>query len=189
MREIYKNGKLGPIYFIRYNRHAGWNETNTRYPFYTQSKAKNFVAACDALLKDKLMTLPWWEEDRATDGFFTIELNGAEPKAFSFCHRPDGAVLGVWKAQLAALSSDDGKTWTKLAKCPTIMECNAKTWVQRTDDGRYALVYNHSATRRNRFPMVVMTSDDCHEFDNMLCLHGEVSPLRYQGMHKNLGPQ
>ena len=189
VREIHKDGKLGPIYFIRYNRHAGWNETNTRYPFYRTSKDKGFVAACDALLADKLMTLQWWEEDRAKDGFFTIELDGFEPKALSFCHRPDGTVLGVWKAQLAALSANEGKTWTKLARCPTIMECNAKTWVQRTDDGRYALVYNHSATRRNRFPMVVMTSDDCHEFDQMLCLHGEVPPLRYQGMHKNLGPQ
>ena len=66
------------------------------------------VAACDALLKDKLMTLQWWEEDRATDGCYTIELDGAEPKAFSFCHRPDGVVLGVWKARLAALSADEG---------------------------------------------------------------------------------
>lgn len=189
VREIYRNGKLGPIYFIRYNRHAGWNETNTRYPFYTRSKDKGFVQACDVLLKDKLVTLQWWEEDRATDGFYTIKLDGAEPKAFSFCHRSDGVVLGVWKAQLAALSADEGKTWTKLVKCPTIMECNAKTWVQRTDDGRYALVYDHSATRRNRFPLVVMTSDDCYEFDNMLSLHGEVPPLRYQGIHKNLGPQ
>jgi hypothetical protein len=189
VREIYRNGKLGPIYFIRYNRHAGWNETNTSYPFYKKSKDEGFVAACDALLADKLMTLQWWEEDRAKDGFFTIQLNGVEPKAFSFCHRPDGVVLGVWKAQLAALSPDDGRTWTKIAKCPTIMECNAKTWVQRTDDGRYALVYDHSATRRNRFPLVVMTSEDCHEFDHMLCLHGEVPPLRYQGLHKNLGPQ
>jgi hypothetical protein len=36
---------------------------------------------------------------------------------------------------------------------------------------------------------VVMTSEDCHEFDNMLVLHGEVPPVRYQGIHKNLGPQ
>jgi len=189
VREIYRNGKLGAIYFIRYNRHAGWNEANTRYPFYTQSKNKGFVAACDALLADKLMTLQWWEEDRATDGFYTIRLDGFEPKALSFCHRPDGVVLGVWKAQLAALSADEGKTWTKLVKCPTILECNAKTWVQRTDDDRYALVYNHSATRRNRFPLIVMSSEECHAFDNMLVLDGEVPPLRYQGIHKNLGPQ
>jgi len=189
VREIHRNGKLGPIYFIRYNRHADWSETNTHYPFYTQSTDKGFVEACDALLEDKLMTLQWWEEDRATDGFYTIQLDGAQPKALSFCHRPDGAVLGVWKGQLAALSEDEGRTWTRLVRCPTILECNAKTWVQRTDDGRYALVYNHSATRRNRFPLVVMTNEDCHAFDHMLVLHGEVPPMRYEGIHKNLGPQ
>jgi hypothetical protein len=189
VREIKNDGTFGPIYFIRYNRHAGWNETNTSYAFYTHSDDKGFVEACDALLQDKLMTLQWWEEDRATDGFFTINTSEFEPKALSFCHRPDGVVLAVWKAQLAALSADEGKTWTKLVKCPTIMECNAKTWVQRTPDDRYALVYDHSATRRNRFPLAVMTSDDCNQFNDMLCLHGEVSPARFQGIHKNLGPQ
>lgn len=189
VREIRPDGSLGPIYFIRYNRHAGWNESNTRFPFYKTSRDAGFVAACDALLADKLVTLQWWEEDRATDGFYTLALDGEEPKALSYCHRPDGVVLGVWKAQLAALSPDEGRSWTKLARCRTILECNAKTWVQRTDDGRYALVYNHSATRRNRFPLIVLTSEDCHSFDGMLVVHGEVPPLRYQGIHKNLGPQ
>ena len=34
-----------------------------------------------------------------------------------------------------------------------------------------------------------MTSEDCHAFDHMLVLHGEVPPMRYEGIHKNLGPQ
>jgi len=37
--------------------------------------------------------------------------------------------------------------------------------------------------------MVAMTSEKGHEFNNMLCLHGEVSPMRYQGIHKNIGSQ
>jgi len=189
VREIYKDDTLGPIYFIRYNRHAGWNETNTRYPFYEKSSDKAFVDACNALLRDKLMTLQWWEEDRGTDGFYTLNLDDNEVKALSFCHRPDGVTLGIWKNQLSALSSDEGRTWTKLVHCKTLMTCGAKVWVQGTEDGRYALVYDHSATRRNRFPLVVMTSDDCHRFDNMLCLHGEVPPKRHQGLHKNFGPQ
>ena len=188
VREIHPDQTLGPIYFIRYNRHAGWNETNTRFPFYKTSAEVGFVEACDALLADKLMTLQWWEEDRGTDGFFTLKLDGAEPKALCFVHRPDGAVLGVWKTH-SALSPDEGRSWTKLAAMPSLMTCGAKTWVQRTEDRRYALVYNHSATKRNRFPMVVMTSDDCRDFDNMLCLDGEVPPMRYAGVHKNIGTQ
>ncbi|MHC4574675.1 MAG: hypothetical protein ACYS76_11185 [Planctomycetota bacterium] len=190
VREVYRDGSFGPIYFIRYNRHAGWNESNTRYPFYKESKEKAFVEACYALLNDKLMTLQWWEEDRAEDGFYTIRLKeGFQAKAFSYCHRPDGAVLGTWKRSWSALSPDNGQTWTEVVRCNTLNTTGAKTWIQRTEDGRYALVYDHSATKRNRFPLTVMTSDDCHEFDNLLCLTGEVPPQRYQGFHKDLGVQ
>ncbi len=189
VREIYRDGSFGDIYFIRYNRHAGWNEKNTKYLLYKTSKDKGFVEACDALLADKLVTLQWWEMDRARDGFYTLDPGDKEIKALSYFHRPDGVVVALWKKQLAALSPDEGKTWTQIVTTPTILECSAKTWGQRTEDGRYALVYNHSATRRNRFPLIVITGEDGHEFDNMLVVHGEVPPMRYQGIHKNYGPQ
>jgi hypothetical protein len=204
VREIYKDQTFGPIYFIRYNRHAGFNESNTNYPFYKTSKDKGFVQACDALMADKLMSLQWWEEDRAKDGFYNIDpgdVDSAFPfhanmttfkgagKALCFYHRPDGAVVALWKNQWSALSGDEGKTWTGITKNPTLKTCGAKVWGQRTEDGRYALVYNHSATRGNRYPMVVVTGDDGHEYDNMLCVHGEVPPQRYQGIHRSKGPQ
>ena len=189
VREIYKDGTYGPIYFIRYNRHAGWNETNTSFPFYNQSTDKGFINACEELLKNKLITLQWWEEDRAEDGFYTITPGELEPKAFNFYRRPDGVIVGIWKHQITALSDDEGNSWTDFALSKSLMTCGAKTWGQQTEDGKYALVYNHSATRRNRFPMVVMTSEDGHQFDNMLCLHGEVPPSRYYGWAKNYGPQ
>jgi hypothetical protein len=189
VREIYKDSSFGLIYFLRYNRHSGWDETNTRYPFYKKSEDKDFIEACDALLNDKLMTLQWWEEDRSKDGFYTIQPDDLEPKALCFVHRPDGVVLGLWKRQLSALSPDEGRTWTKFAKSSTLKAYGSKVWAQRTEDGRYALVYNHSASRRNRFPLAVMTSDDCHRFDGLLCLHGELPPIRYQGIHKAIGLQ
>jgi len=189
VREVYADGSFGPIYFIRYNRQSGWNESNTNYPFYTKSKDKGFLSACESLLADKLITLQWWEEDRGTDGFFAIKPGKKQPKALSYCHRPDGSVLAVWKQQLTALSADEGKSWTKFGRNKTLMTNGAKTWVQKTDDGRYALVYNHSATGDNRYPMSIMTSDDCYEFDNVLCVNGEVPPMRFQGIHKPFGPQ
>ena len=61
------------------------------YPLYTASPDKGFVAACDALLANKLMTAQWWEEDQLDEsGFFTIK-----GKALSYVHRPDGSVLGI----------------------------------------------------------------------------------------------
>lgn len=189
VREIYKDGRYGPIYFIRYNRHAGWNENNTKYPFYTESNDKEFVAACEELLKDKLATLQWWEEDQADDGFYNINPGDHQPKAFNYFRRLDGVLVGLWKHQLSALSSDGGESWSDFALSKTLKTCGAKIWGQRTPDNRYALVYNHSATRRNRFPLVVMTSDNGYEFNNMLSLHGEVPPKRYYGWAKQAGPQ
>ena len=82
IREIKADGSLGPIYFIRYNRHAGFDESNTNYPFYQTSPDKGFIEACNALLADKLITLQWWEEDRAEDGFYVINPGDAENAAF-----------------------------------------------------------------------------------------------------------
>lgn len=204
VREVRRDGSLGPIYFIRYNRHAGWNETNTRFPFYKTSKDAGFLAACEAVLTNKLIALQWWEEDRADDGFYPLDPSQAVDgeffssrsttsqgagKAFCFYHRPDGVVVGLWKNQYSALSPDNGNTWTKITRNTSLLTCGAKTWGQRTDDGRYAIVHDQSATKRNRFPMVAIVGDDGHIFDRMFCLHGEVPPKRYQGIHKNSGPQ
>lgn len=189
VREVMADGSLGPVYFIRYNREAGWDEKNTPwFPFYRTSPDAGFVAACDALLADKLMTLQWWEEDRQKDGFFAMEPGKEEPKAFNWFVRPDGVTVGVWKSH-SMLSDDGGKSWTPLARMPSLWDVNGKIWVQRTDDGRYALVHTQSATRRNRFPLVVMTGDDGRDFTDMLVLHDTVSPMRFQGINKNLGPQ
>jgi hypothetical protein len=204
VREIKEDGGFGPIYFIRYNRHAGFDESNTNYPYYKSSGDKGFVAACEALLADKLITLQWWEEDRAKDDFYVIDpgdvknaayfsakitTSAGAGKAFNYFRRPDDVVVGLWKNQWSALSADNGLSWTKISQNKSLWTCGAKTWGQRTDDGRYAIVHNQSATRRNRFPMVILTSDDGHTFDNMLCLRGEVPLKRYQGLHKNTGPQ
>jgi hypothetical protein len=204
VREVYEDGSLGPVYFIRYNRHAGWNESNTSFPFYTGSRDRKFVKACEELLENKLVTLQWWEEDRAKDGFYVIDpadVSGATyfdanmvtskgaGKALSTYQRPDGVVVGLWKNQFAALSDDEGKSWTPIGKCQTLRTTGAKTWGQRTEDGRYVIVHNHSATKRNRFPMTALVGDDGHEFPEILCLNGEVPPQRYHGIHRNVGTQ
>jgi len=204
VREIKKDGSFGPIYFIRYNRHAGWNEENTNYPFYKESKDQEFLEACEALLKDTLITLQWWEEDRAKDGFYPLDPANVENafqfgadmttfrgagKALCFYHRPDDVVVALWKNRWSALSKDEGKTWTGITKLTTMKTCGAKMWGQRTEDGRFAIVYNQSATEGNRYPLVVITSEDGYRYDNMICVEGQVPPQRYQGIHRSRGPQ
>jgi len=185
---VRKDGSLGPIHFLRYNRHNGWNEQNTNYPLYTASPDAGFRDACAALLANKLVSLQMWEEDRAQDGFYP-DLGGGVLKAFSYFHRPDGAVVGLWKSSWTALSRDNGKTWSKPVVAPTLVMAQAKVWGQKTPDGRYALLYNPRADNRHRWPLAIVTSDDGINFDDLLTVQGEVSPRRYDGLDKAYGPQ
>ncbi|MHC4240448.1 MAG: PA14 domain-containing protein, partial [Planctomycetota bacterium] len=142
VREVYEDGTVGPLYFIRYNRHAGWNEKNTPYPYYKESSDKGFVAACDELMANKLMVQQWWEEDRSKDGFYMLSGEEFKCKAFNWYTRRDGAVVGMFKAGYAVLSEDGGKTWSDIKKLPSVIVGHAKMWGQQTEDGRFAFVYN-----------------------------------------------
>ena len=186
VREAYRDGTYGPIYFIRYNRHAGWNESNTHLPFYKTSADKGFVEACDTLLADKLMTLQWWQEDQSPDDFYAVK---GDLQALSFFHRPDGAVVALWKHSLAALSTDEGKSWTKPVKLPTLIMSGAKVWGQKTADGRFAMVYNPVNDSMRRYPLAVVTGEDAIHFDDLLYVAADCSPRRFSGNHKDFGLQ
>lgn len=183
VREAYRDGGYGPIYFIRYTSHAEWNEKNTSYPLYNRSADAGFVEACQALLADKLMTLQWQDEDCTRGDFYS------EVEALSYYHRQDGNIVALWKWSLAALSTDGGGTFSKPVKLPTITMDGAKQWGQRTDDGRYALVYNPTEHSEHRYPLGIVTGDDGIIFDDLLVVHGEVPPRRFFGRWKDYGPQ
>jgi len=184
-REAYKDGTFGPIYFVRYCSHTDWNETNTTYPFYKTSPDAGFVAACDSLLGNTLKTLQWYDEDCGLDGFYKIKEAG---QAFNYYQRADGKIVGLWKRSLAALSEDGGLTFSKPSKCSTLVMAGGKQWGQRTEDGRYAILYNPTTYDEHRYPLIVITSDDGIAFDNMLVVHGEVPPRRFFGRWKDFGP-
>lgn len=190
VREVYKDGSYGPIYFLRYSSHAHWSETNTSYPFYKKSSDAGFVNACEALLKDKLKTLQWWDEDRGLDGFYSIKdtTNGDRIEALSYYHRKDGKVVGLWKFSHVTLSPDEGKTWSAPVVVPSLIMPGGKNWGQRTADGRYAMSYNPIATQEHRYPLIVTTSDDGIIYDNLLLVHAEVPPRRFSGRWKDFGP-
>lgn len=188
VREVNRDGTLGPIHFLRFNRHNGWNESTGAYPHYSASTDAGFKEACDALLANRLVTLQMWEEDRAKDGFYP-DLGEGILKAFNWYQRPDGATVGLWKSSWTALSKDGGNTWSKPVKASTIAQAEAKMWGQRTPDGRYALLYNPRRDNRHRWPLAIITGDDGVHFDNLLTVQGEVPPRRYDGLDKAYGPQ
>lgn len=196
VREIYKDGSFGPIYFLRYNVRSGWGESNTGFPFYKRSTEKGFVEACDAMLGNRLMREQWWDEERLDDDFFSVRTPGnRDPRnwyhqeAFNWFHRKDGKLVGLWKWSEAALSSDEGKTWSRPVKVPTLQMTGAKISGRKTSDGRYALIYNPNMDDDHRWPLAIVTGDDGIIFDNMLCIQGEVPPRRFAGRYKDFGSQ
>jgi hypothetical protein len=188
VREAKKDGSFGPVYFLRYNSLAKLDERNTTtFPFYARSDDQGFVDACNALLVDKLKTMQWQEEDRSTDGFYTVP--GQVLQAPSVYHRKDGMAVALWKASWAALSSDEGKSWSTPVRVPSIITDGAKTWGQRTDDGRYAIVYNPADFGSHRWPLAAAAGDDGILFQNMLLINGDVPPRRFFGRAKDFGLQ
>jgi hypothetical protein len=182
VREIKADGTYGPIYFIHYN--PGYSTKNTRYPYYTASKSKAFVAACKELLNNKLMTQQWNEEADRKDPLITLQ---KQYKAFCYYHLPDGRVVGLWKNALTAISNDNGKSWPlNASRAPGFVNSNAKIWGQKTSDGNYATVYNPS---EYRWPLAISTSKNGLDYNNLLLLNGEISPMRYGGNYKSYGPQ
>jgi hypothetical protein len=182
IREIYKDGTWGPIYFIRYN-HA-FNEKNTSYPFYKSSKDKGFVEACNELLNTPLLVQQWVEEADRNDPIIPLK---KDYKAFCYYHLPNGNVVGLWKNALTSISKDEGKNWQYNAlRAPGFVNSNAKIWGQKTTDGKYATVYNPSEFR---WPLAVSVSDDGLNYKNLLLVNGEITSLRYGGAYKSYGPQ
>ncbi|TXK33904.1 six-hairpin glycosidase [Pontibacter qinzhouensis] len=182
VREIKKDGTYGPIYFIRYN--SSWDKKKSAYPFYTKSKDKGFVKACNELMADPLMMQQWVEEADRNDPLIPLK---KEYKAFSYYHLQDGRTVGLWKHALTSISKDGGKTWQYDAlRAPGFVNSNAKIWGQKTSDGRYATVYNPSEFR---WPLAVSTSDNGLEYKDLLLVNGEISPMRYGGNYKSYGPQ
>lgn len=64
-----------------------------------------------------------------------------------------------------------------------------KVWAQKTDDGRYAMIYDPTMESTHRWPLCVTTSDDGLSYRDMLLVHGEVPPMRFGGYWKDFGPQ
>ncbi len=192
IREIYRDGSLGPIYFIRVMPHAGYDEKKAAafYPMYTASPDAGFKAACEALLADKLVVQQWWEEDRPKDDFYALDPTKTPlfaANALSFYHRKDGKTVGLWKNAWAALADPEGKAWTTPVQIASKPTSSSKEWGQRTDDGRYAIAYDPMPKTSFRYPLAVITSDDGIVFDSMLVVQTEVPPGRYFGKFKERG--
>lgn len=182
VREVKADGTFGPIYYIRYNQ--GYDAKNTQYPFYTKSKDKGFIEACNELMASPQMMMQWVEEADRNDALIPLK---KQYKAFNYYLLPDDRAVGLWKQAVSSISNDGGKTWPESAtRAPGFVNGSAKIWGQRLSDGNYATVYNPSEFR---WPLAISTSTDGLEYTNLHLVHGEISPMRYGGNEKSYGPQ
>ncbi len=182
VREIYKDGGLGPVYFIRYN--SSWDTAQSAFPFYTSSKDKGFVAACNELLGNPLMMQQWVEEADRNDPLIPLK---KDVKAFSYYHLNNGHVVGLWKHALTSISKDNGLSWQYgPLRAPGFVNSNAKIWGQKTTDGKFATVYNPSEFR---WPLALSVSNNGLVYDRLLLVNGTISGMRYGGAYKSYGPQ
>lgn len=184
--EIYRDFTFSDIYFLRFNEAGGYTADNTgMFPLYKESDDAGFLAACDELLANKLVTAQMWEEERLNTEWFTQP--GAE--AISYYTKPDGEVLGFYKNSIVAKSADKGATWSDKQTCYSLETSTGKVWGERTPDGRYALAYNPTTDSAHRWPIAVVTGENGEDYDDLLAITPEVSPHKYAGLYKNLGPQ
>lgn len=193
VREVYSDFSLSPMYVIKYNTAGGFTESNTQFyraedgsreeiPYYINSEAAGFAAACDELLNNKLITQQWYEEEMYDEQYYV------KSRALSLYTAADGKIIGLCKKGEGYVFDSNGNI-ELFEKVPTLITNTAKVWGQKTYDGDYIICYNPTTDGSHRWPLAVMYSSDGRRFDDMKALVPEFPPYRYQGNIKNLGVQ
>ena len=192
VREIRPDHTFGDVYALQ---GAG------SLSHFEQSGDLPFIAACRQVLADRVYLeqqdrgkllgdrrMKWHDASAWPAGSVPGDSEKwVAGKAYSFYRRPDGVMVGISKMGWTTTSPDDGATWVQPLVPPTLVTGKAKVWAQRTADGRYALVYNPS--RKNRYPLVVVTGGDGVHFRDMRVVQGELPIQRYEGRFRSIGPQ
>jgi len=196
VREIFKDGSFGPIYFIYVMKKSGWNEDTLPYPEFTESNDPDFISACESLLSDKFETQQWVEEHGNDSEFIMLKThneafgrNENKPyQAFSRYHIDDKTVVALWKQAVVGISKDNGETWS-IKREPSFATSGAKAWGQKTSDGKYSIIYVNNLSSEHRYPLACVTSENGIDFDGLVSIFGETPPRRYDGIFKDFGPQ
>jgi hypothetical protein len=194
LREIKEDGTYGKIYFVAQNNSL-YKQDEFPFPYYLSSSDKGFIADCESLRDDKLITLHWWEQIRPEDFNFPKTLvnqikngNRKFAKAISYYHRNDSAIVALWKDSKSALSYDKGSSWTNVIDLKTFSDGYAKVWGQRTEDGKFAASWRPIGEGSwGRYPMLWATSNDGITYAGAMHVNDEVT-LRYEGGSKEIGP-
>jgi hypothetical protein len=195
VRELNADHTLGDVFTLR----APAQPVADQPALFDTSGSKEFVEACRQLLADRIflhqqdygvlmdkqdrmkwLDLTHWEGEPE-------ELKEAADfgKASSFFTRADGTLVSVSKKRWVTFSRDEGATWSRPVRPPSLITYMGKVWGQELSNGQYALVYNPDS--RRRWPLAMLTSADGITFSNPVALHEDLEAKRYEGKSKSPG--
>ena len=166
---------------------TGPSRTRPRFPFYARSTDQPASwPPAKSLLADKLVTIQWREEDRSEDGFYTVA--GPVLQAPSIFHRKDGTAVALWKHSWAALSTDEGQSWS------TPVQAAERGDGRRQDLGathdRWPIRHRLQPGRAGPLAAGRRTEQGSGiEFGPLMLLNGDVPPRRFFGRAKDFGLQ
>ena len=188
VRQIRRDGTLGPIYYLRVNPKRAHNVA-PQFPLYSDAGDGEFKAACEALLADKIKTLQFWDEEQNRPELFADGAIAPGLEAISIYRRSPTQLTGIAKWGRVIESLDNGQSWHKAGALANLPTNGAKVWAQQLSNGQFALVCNPTSDNEHRWPLAIVTSDDGLHFDDLRALVTQVPPQRYAGRFKNPGPQ
>jgi hypothetical protein len=195
VRQIHADHSLGKVYTLR----------NVKEPFphqppgFETSPKEGFVEACRQLLADKLYLsqqdygylldpeerMKWLNPENWTGSEQLKDMASEYGKAMCFYTRKDGNLVSLSKFRWVSTSADGGKTWEQPVRPKSLSTGWGKLWAQGTPDGRYALIYNPHPI--NRWPLLLLTSDDGITFSRPMSVNGPLPERRYDGKYKDIG--
>ena len=193
VREIKPDDTLGEIFFVEHNENY-YKKSELPFLYFSESGDKKLIEACQSLRNDPVITLHWWEQilppnfdyPQSLVDFIPIAGTKQFAKGISYYYREDSALVALWKMSYSALSYDQGKSWTNPVKLKTLGEGYPKVWGQRTEDGKYVILWRPTGSF-GRYPTALAIGDDGITFDQILTVSDEVY-RRYEGHGKRIGP-
>jgi hypothetical protein len=195
VRQIHPDHSLGKVYTLRNVKEAKPHQP----PGFESSPEEGFVEACRQLLADKLYLSQQdygylLDPDDRMEWFNPEDWEGSEQlkdmasefgKAMCFFERKDGTLVTLSKFRWVSTSADGGLTWEQPVRPKSLNTGWGKLWAQGTSDGRYVLIYNPHPI--NRWPLLLLTSDDGISFSNPMSVNGPLPERRYEGKYKDIG--
>jgi hypothetical protein len=208
VREVRGPNDLGPVYLVKANVRGAFDGLKVKS--FDTSTDPAFVAACRAMLDDRIYRQQWQEEDEDESFYVVGGLDGStRARGFAWYTLDDGRIVGMWKGPHLSVATPD--QWKSGNVPPPLRDAyeydgqklvsydqfgahgGSKQWGQRTSDGRFAMVFNSPGILHARWPLVVTTSADGLDFNTpILCVSGDVNPQRYGQAKfdmKDAGPQ